>query len=135
MASIQRETALDVDADLAWAGLCDFGSAARLFAGVLVDCRRDGDVRTVTFANGMVVNERLVTVDDEARRLVYTVLDGPFSQHSASMQILPKGQGCSFVWISDFLPNEAAQAVEPLVEAGSRAIKANLEIVSALSVR
>ena len=127
MASIRRETAIDVDADQAWSVLRDFGSAARLFAGVLVDCRLEGDVRTVTFANGMVVNERLVTIDDAARRLVYTVLDGPFTQHSASMQVVPDGHGCRFVWVSDFLPDSATSAVEPLVEAGCRALEANIE--------
>ena len=133
MASILREAALDLDADQVWSALRDFGSAGRLFAGVLVTCSRTGDIRTVTFANGMIVNERLVTIDDQARRLVYTVLDGPFLQHSASMQIIPTGQGCRFVWISDFLPDEVAPTVWPLVEEGCRAIATNLETRLSLS--
>ena len=42
------------------------------------------DTRVVTFANGLVVHERIVDVDDDARRLAYTVLDGPFTHHHAT---------------------------------------------------
>ena len=126
MATIRREAELAIDADRAWAALRNFGGAAQLFAGVLTDCRRSGDTRTVTFANGLVVTERLVTLDDASRRVVYSVLDGPFSLHSASMQIAPRDGGSTFVWISDFLPDEAAASVAPLVEAGCAAIRRNL---------
>jgi hypothetical protein len=44
------------------------------------------------------------------------------------MQILGDGQGRStFVWITDFLPAEASGALAPLIEQGTRALKANLE--------
>jgi hypothetical protein len=126
MASIRKETLLDIDAARAWSALSDFGNAGRLFAGVLVDCQRSGDRRTVTFANGAKIDERLVSVDEANRRIVYTVLNGGFSQHSASMQILKREAQCVFVWISDFLPDEAAARVEPLMEAGCQALKQNL---------
>ena len=44
---------------------------------------------TVTFANGMVVRERIVDIDQQRRRLCYAVLGDMFEHHSASMQILP----------------------------------------------
>ncbi|MDF2812992.1 MAG: hypothetical protein K0S56_4023, partial [Microvirga sp.] len=48
--------------------------------------------------------------------------------HSASMQILPVDDArCCFVWISDFLPDERAESVRPLVEQGSRAFAKNIE--------
>jgi hypothetical protein len=127
MATIRREVELAIDADRAWAEVGDFGTAGKLFAGVLTGCTRAGIVRTVTFANGLAVSERLVTIDERERRLVYTVLDGPFSQHSASMQIAQRGDGCTFIWISDFLPDEATALALPLIEEGCRAIKRNLE--------
>jgi hypothetical protein len=56
------------------------------------------------------------------------VVEGGFSHHSASMQIVPDGEGrCRFVWISDFLPNAAGAMVGPLMEAGAQALKRNLE--------
>jgi hypothetical protein len=119
---------MDIPADRAWSELGDFGNAGSLFAGVLAKCRRIGDVRMVTFANGRRIVERLVAIDNQERRIVYTVLNRLlFSHHNGSMQVVEDGPGCRFVWISDFLPDEAAATVAPLVEAGCRAIKRNLE--------
>ena len=105
MASIRSEEIVQIPADRAWAALRDVGNTHMLFAGVLVDGRIDGDIRTVTFANGMIVRERVVDIDEEQKRVAYTVLDGLFEHHSASMTIVPDGpERCRFVWISDFLP-------------------------------
>jgi hypothetical protein len=122
MATIKREVDLDLAADSAWSEVRKFNNAAKLFAGVLIDCKSEGDTRSVTFANGSTINERLVTRDDQERRLVYTVLDGLFTQHSASLQIVETAKGCRFVWISDFLPDSAAGGVTPLVDAGCQAL-------------
>jgi hypothetical protein len=40
---------------------------------ILIDARLDGDDRVVTFFNGAVVRELLVDLDDDARRLVWSV--------------------------------------------------------------
>src|SRR5687767_11544185 len=123
MATVQREARFDTPADAAWARLRDVGAAHKLFPGVLVDSRLDGDTRTVTFANGMVAKERIVTIDDSERRLVYSVVDGAPTHHNASMQIFEDGpDGCRFVWISDFLPDEFGNVVEPLVAQGVAAL-------------
>ncbi|HEY6259126.1 MAG TPA: SRPBCC family protein [Xanthobacteraceae bacterium] len=128
MACIHYEILLDVSADKAWAALRDVGSAHRLFAGVLTDGRLDGDIRTVTFANGLVARERIIDVDESHRRVAYAVIDNMFEHHSASMQILPAGEGrCRFVWITDLLPDERAAMVRPLVEQGCTAMKRVLE--------
>ncbi|CAG7608338.1 hypothetical protein PAESOLCIP111_01052 [Paenibacillus solanacearum] len=127
MATIQREIEIACSLDKAWVQLREFGNAAQLFAGVLVDCQEDSGKRTVTFSNGYVVQEQLVTLDEEMHRLVYTVMNGGFTHHSASMQLLETAGGVRFVWTSDFLPDEAAPRVEPLVEAGCQAIQRSLQ--------
>ena len=96
--------------------------------GVLTDARLDGEARVVTFANGLVVRELIVDVDDEHRRLSYAAVGGRTSHHNASMQVLPEGAGhCRIVWITDLLPAEMAGPVAALVEQGARAMKATLE--------
>lgn len=127
MASIHRDIAIARAAESAWEALRRYDAAAQLFAGVLVDCRCTGNVREVTFANGMKITEHLVTCDDSRRRLVYTVRHEAYAHHSASMQIVPDPAGCRFVWISDFLPEELAPRVGPLMEAGCQALKKYLE--------
>lgn len=126
MASIRKETELNIDADRAWAALSDFGNAGAVFAGPLVDCRRDGDVRKVTFANGLEATERLVAVDHRERRIVHTVEGGLFAHHNGAMQILENGRTCKFVWVTDFLPDDMGARILPLIEEGCRAIRRNL---------
>ncbi len=126
MATVRKEIDLNVDADQAWAALSRFGDAHKIFAGVLIDCQLDGDTRTVTFANGRSVKEQLVTLDNQARRFVYTVLDGPFTQHSAYIEVLPQADGCRFIWVSDFLPSEASAMVDQLSDAGCAAVRNSL---------
>ena len=129
MASIQQQIDLEVAADQAWAALRVVGDAHKLFAPVLVDAQLQGDTRTVRFANGMILQERILDIDEATRRVAYTVLDGPgMAYHHASMQIVGDGQGRStFVWITDFFPAEIGSALAPLIEQGTRALKANLE--------
>lgn len=129
MGSIRHEVALDTSADQAWRALREVDLARRLFAGVLVDSRLDGDVRTVTFADGLVVRERIVDVNDEERRLAYSAFEGtPMTHHNASMQIVPDGDDrCRFIWIADFLPHNFRDTMLPLVQQGAEALKMNLE--------
>ncbi len=95
----------------------------QIFGPVLTDCRFDGDdTRVVTFANGMVVHERIVDVDDDARRLAYTVLDGPFTHHHATFVVAAEPDGTSVLsWVSDVLPHDVAPMVEDLMDQGALA--------------
>jgi hypothetical protein len=129
MAAIHHEVSVAVDAKEAWAALRQVGRAHQLFAPVLTDGRLEGEVRTVTFANGMVAREQILDIDDARKRVAYAVVEGPgLAFHHASMQVLDDGPGrCRFYWITDFLPSEAAGAITPLIESGSAALKKNLE--------
>jgi hypothetical protein len=129
MASIYRQETVEVGADKAWAALRQVSDAHHLFAPVLVDARLDADVRTASFANGMVLRERILDVDDERRRVAYTAMDAPgMAFHHASMQIVEDGPGrCRFIWITDFHPPEVGASIAPLIERGTSALKSNLE--------
>jgi hypothetical protein len=133
MASIYHQVAVEVSADKAWAALRLVGEAHELFAPVLIDGRLEGEIRTVRFANGMVVRERIIDVDDERRRVAYSALDGPgMTYHHASMQVVDAGAGrCQFIWITDFLPSDIVSNLAPLIAQGAGALKNNLETRSA----
>ena len=130
MASIHKEITVEVAPETAWSALRRVEDAHELFTPVLVDGQLAGDTRTVRFANGMVVRERILDVDENRRRVAYTVLDGPgIVYHHASMQIENAGPGRSrFVWITDFLPEEVGPNLAPLIEQGAAALKRNLEV-------
>lgn len=124
MASIRQDVLVEAGAEELWAALRDPGKVDRLFPGVLVGAQLDGDVRVVTFANGLVARERIVDIDDESCRIVYAVVDGQPTHHNASMQVIPEGDGRSrIVWISDFLPSDLMAAIGPLVEQGAAALE------------
>jgi carbon monoxide dehydrogenase subunit G len=124
MASIHKEVPIAAPAEEVWAALRDAANVHRLFPGVLVDSRLEGDTRVVAFADGLAVRERIVAVDDGRRRMAYAVLREGVVHHSASMQVLAEGRtGSRFLWTSDFLPDELAASFGPLIEQGAAAIQ------------
>ena len=129
MASIHKEIIIDARPDDVWAALRDWGAVhRRLVPGFVTDTTLDGRDRIVTFFTGAVVREVLVDLDDKARRLAWTVVDGPYTHHNAFAQVFPAGDGRTrFVWIADLLPDEAAVRVGELMERGINTVKQTLE--------
>lgn len=124
MASIYKEIALDARADDVWDAIRDFGAVHRRVApDFLLDARLDGDARIVTFSNGTVAREVLVTCDDARKRLVYAVASERVKQHSASIQIIADGDRSRMIWITDVLPNEIAPYIDGQMELGADAIR------------
>jgi len=129
MASIRKEMTIDAQPADVWDALRDWSALhRRLVPGFVVDARLDGGDRIVTFFNGATVRELLVDLDEEARRLVWSVVDGPFAHHNGAAQVFADGEGRTrFVWTADFLPHEAAEPTAALMEQGMATIKKTLE--------
>ncbi len=129
MATIRKEILVRASPDVVWDAVRDVGAAhRRLVPGVLVDCRLDGDARVVTFANGLVVRELIVDVDDDAQRFCWAATGGRLTHHNASMQVFPDGSGGTrLVWIADLLPDFLAPDIRGLIEMGASALKRTLE--------
>jgi hypothetical protein len=128
MASIIREILIDANPADVWEALCDFGAVhERLVPGFVVAARMDGGDRLVTFASGVEVRERLVDRDDGARRLVWTILDGPYAHHNGAAQVFADGQERTrFVWVTDLLPDDMAGRTEELMEQASAVMERTL---------
>ncbi len=89
MACIYKEVVIEVSADAAWDAVRDVGeSHKRLFPGVLIDARLEPGARVVTFANGMVLRELIVNLDDARKRFAYTALGGRATHHNASIEVV-----------------------------------------------
>jgi carbon monoxide dehydrogenase subunit G len=132
MASIIRETRIDADPADVWDALRDFAAVhERLVPGFVVECRVDRPgSRTVTFFDGAVAREILVGVDDGARRLAYSVVEGPLgtTHHNASAQVLADSERRTrFVWTTDVLPDAAATPIGQLMDRGIAVLKETLE--------
>lgn len=68
---------------------------------------------------------RLVTLDDEHWRLVYSVVEGSLAlrHHQASVEVMDAdGGGTRFVWTTDVLPDDAAPTIEAMMAQGAAAI-------------
>lgn len=126
MASIHKDIPIDAPADHVWDALRDFGALhTRLVPGFVTDTKLDGDVRTVSFANGTVARETLVDCDDTRRRLVYAITSERVKQHSASVQVFAEGDArCRVVWIADVLPHEIAPYMDAQMDRGAAAMQA-----------
>ena len=129
MASIYKEFLVNASPQFVWEAFKDVGAVhARLAQGFVTDTKLEGDTRTVTFANGFVVQEQVVAIDNEMRRFVYRAVGGRASHHNAFFQIFPTPDGKSKVlWVTDLLPDEMRAPIEQMVELGSGAIQRTLE--------
>ena len=132
MASITKQIEIDAPADAVWDALRDFGALhERLVPGFVTDTRMVADdVRAITFFNGARARERLVTVDDDQRRLVYSVIESGLNgtHDNSSAQVLDLEDGTSrFVWIKDVLPDSLAPVVDGMMTQGIAVIKATME--------
>jgi hypothetical protein len=128
MATIYKEVIISAPVHVAWDAIRDVGDVhRRLTPGILLDARLDGDARVVTFANGLIARELIVTIDDDARRFAYASVGGRAIHHNASMQVFPHDDGTRFVWITDVLPDEIVESIRALVEQGTQIIKHTLE--------
>jgi uncharacterized protein YndB with AHSA1/START domain len=125
MASIIKDFIIDAAPADVWAALEDFGALhTRLVPGFVTACTFDGEARTVTFSNGSVAKETLVTSDAERHRLVYAIASDKLKQHSASAQVFDDGKGGTrFVWITDVLPNEVAPYMSGQMDLGVTAMQ------------
>lgn len=133
MACIHQALVVRRPADAVWQAVRDVGQAhRRLFPGVLTDVVVDGDARVVTFANGLVLRELIVSVDDSRRRVAYAAVGGRARHHNASIQVLPAGPDhCEIVWITDVLPDTLAPDIAAMVAQGSAVMRRTLETPAA----
>jgi carbon monoxide dehydrogenase subunit G len=129
MASISKFVSIDACPEDVWAAISDFGAVhERAARGFVTGTQLEGDTRIVTFANGLVVREKLVGLDRELRRIAYTASAGRITHHNASQQVFAEGDGRSLVvWVTDVLPEAVVETFETMLEQGAQAMKATIE--------
>jgi carbon monoxide dehydrogenase subunit G len=133
MSSIRKEITTRAPSDRVWDAIRDIGALhTRLVPGFVVDTRLEPGARLVTFANGVKVREPIVAVDEQARRLVWGAEGSDLRHYNASVQVFPEVDGSRVVWIADFLPDEAAGKIGPMMEAGMAAMKKAMDLEGAV---
>jgi hypothetical protein len=129
MASIRKEILTAAHPDQVWDALRDVGALhTRLVPGFVVDTKLKPGERIVTFKNGMVVREPIVSIDDRARRVAWAAIAEPLTHYNASAQVFADALNQTrVVWIADLLPDAAAPAIEGMMNDGAAAMKTALD--------
>jgi hypothetical protein len=132
MATVRTSLDTAACADEAWEVIRDIGAVhTRLAQGFVTDTRLEPGARVVTFVNGMVIREPIITIDDEARRLVWSAEGGWTTHYNASLQVSARPDGgATVVWVADFLPDDVKPQLSRALEAGTRAMKRSLDALA-----
>jgi Polyketide cyclase / dehydrase and lipid transport len=133
MATIRREIVTAARADVVWDALRDVGALhTRLVPGFVTATRLEPGARVVTFDNGLVVRETIITVDDSERRIVWSASGGSLTHHNASVQVFQDPHGTAKVaWIADILPDAAAGAIAAMIDRAMATMKRTLDGLAA----
>ena len=129
MASIRKEIRIDAPLERVWAALRDVGALhTKLVPGFVKDAYMEGNARVVTFGNGMVAREEIVSVDPAQHRVAWAIIGQQFQHYNGAAWVEPDPKGGSrFIWTVDLLPNELAGQVDQMMTVGIAVVKHTLE--------
>ena len=131
MTRIRETIAINAPPAALWDAIADVGAIHTRVAPTLVaDTKldREGAARIVTFANGAVLHENIVSLDHETRELVWTAQGGPWTHHNAWLTVTDRADGGGNVtWTADVLPHSAGEIIAGFVSAGLQDMKQHYE--------
>jgi hypothetical protein len=129
MGTIRSELKTAAKASDVWSAIRDIGALhMRLAPGFVADTKLEPGARVVTFVNGVTLREPIVSLDDEARRLVWTHEGGRARHYNGALEVseLPDGS-TSVVWTADFLPDDIHGYFSKAIDAGMAAMQRALD--------
>jgi hypothetical protein len=127
--SITIEIPLAADAAFVWDVIRDVNAAdTRLIPGFATALEPGPDSRTVTFATGLTVTERIVEIDEEARRLVYQAIDLPGADYHQGTQVVrdDDARAC-LVWTTAFAPPALLKAATANVQLAAELMRTKID--------
>ncbi len=118
MASICRKVRLRLSPSQLWEKVADVGGISQLLDGVQHSSVH-GSTRACTLEDGAQLEETILGVDHEQRRVAYTITKAPFPLefHAASMQVLDEGEEATLVWVADVKPDAMSEPIGQLMGA------------------
>jgi hypothetical protein len=128
MATLHKEVFIRVSLNDVWDAIRDVGALhTRLVPGFVVDTHLDGDARIVTFGNGLVVREVILSLDDERHRLAWNADGGQTTHYNAVVEIFAAPGGTRLAWTTDLLPHAMAQPIAEMQDQALATMKKTLE--------
>ena len=128
MASLHKQIEIDATPDQVWDAVRDVGALhTQLVPGFVADTRLEGEDRVVTFANGLVARESIISIDDARRRLAWNATGGRATHYNAVLQVASQGNGSRVVWTTDLLPHDMAGPLGAMQDQALAAMKRALD--------
>lgn len=127
MASIHREVELTTSADELWQKLEDPAEINKWFTFLgPVTWDEETSRRSCAFGEA-TLDELVLDVDPARRRVAYAITGGPIELtfHSASMQVVDREGGSTFIWTTDFKPDHAQPGLEEAIDGAVATITAS----------
>lgn len=130
MPTIQHTIDLRCSVETVWEAARDVGALhERLVPGFVTATEMLPGVspptRRVTFASGLVVDEVIVTIDDERRRLVWSIRG--VEHHNGALHVTALPEGARVTWTADVLPADLAERFSRQMLIGLRCMKDHLD--------
>ena len=128
MASGKSEVSIATKPENVWALIRDYGGIAVYMPGI-ESCTVDGDVRTLKMM-GIEIKEQLRDLDDDARRLSYSVVASPMDNlvsHDATIAVDAEGDGTHVTWSVDVVPDELLPIFQGAYDNAVTALKNKFE--------
>jgi carbon monoxide dehydrogenase subunit G len=129
MSTVYKEFIVEAPPQFVWDAVKDVGAAhTRLYQGYVTDAVFADGERTLTFANGVVSKEHVISILEDKRRLASVSGAGTVRHYHATWQVFPTGEHHSRVlWVVDVLSDALFDTVKEMVDLGSSAMKRTLE--------
>ncbi len=117
MKTVKIEQDFSQSADDVWAIFADVTRCD--WVPAVEEIKLDGDVRSFEMAGIGEVQERIVLLDHQARKLQYSAIKARsvLEHHLATIQITETAAGCHFSWQTEIAPDE----FEPAIQGGMQA--------------
>lgn len=109
MATITKSATLRAPVADVWSVVSDIGNVPAL-TGMITESVIEGDHRTCRMADGQTLEESILSVDHDLRRLAYRVHSSPFpmTEHASSIVVSDEDGHARVTWTTDLLPESAA---------------------------
>jgi carbon monoxide dehydrogenase subunit G len=128
MATLHNSVLINATPGAIWDAARDVGALhTRLVPGFVVKTELEGDARVVTFGNGMVAREPIISIDDERKRLAWSAEGGRTTHYNAVLQVFAQGAGSRVEWTIDLLPSEMASPIQAMQEQALAVMKRTFE--------
>jgi uncharacterized protein YndB with AHSA1/START domain len=129
MASIRVHTRIAASPDDVWKVIADVGNIADWFPPVTKSELTGDAVRVVELGPETVLEEKIVTLDGDLRRLQYSITSGlpEGTRHLATIDVLDDAGGTLVVYGTDVTPDELGEMIQGALQSGVEGLKSYVE--------